>query len=93
MKHVDRQTDCGMFDRLVEAVRAGESRALVLFGEQGVGKTALLEYLARRAAECRVVQTAGLESETELAFAGLHQLCAPMLAGALIDVGSWSNHL
>jgi DNA-binding CsgD family transcriptional regulator len=80
MKLVDRQAECGMLDRLVEAVCAGESRALVLCGEPGVGKTALLQYLIRRAAECRVVQTAGVESEMELAFAGLHQLCAPLLA-------------
>jgi len=50
-------------------------------GEPGVGKTALLQYLIGRAAECRVVQAAGVESEMELAFAGLHQLCAPLLAG------------
>ena len=68
-----------MLDRLVEAVCAGESRALVLCGEPGVGKTALLRYLIERAAECRVVQVAGVESEMELAFAGLHQLCAPLL--------------
>jgi AAA ATPase domain len=70
-----------MLDRLVEAVCAGQSRALVLCGEPGVGKTALLQHLMARAADCRVVQTAGVESEMELAFAGLHQLCAPMLAG------------
>ena len=70
-----------MLDRLLEAVCAGQSRALVLCGEPGVGKTALLHYLIGRAAECRVVQTAGVESEMELAFAGLHQLCAPLLGG------------
>jgi FAD/FMN-containing dehydrogenase len=80
-KLVDRRSECGMLDRLVEAVRAGESRALVLSGEPGVGKTALLQYLIGRAPECRVVQTAGVESEMELAFAGLHQLCAPLLDG------------
>ena len=69
MKLVDRRAECGMLDRLVEAVCAGESRALVLCGEPGVGKTALLQYLIRRAAECRVAQTAGVESEMELAFA------------------------
>jgi DNA-binding CsgD family transcriptional regulator/tetratricopeptide (TPR) repeat protein len=52
---------------------------LVLRGEVGVGKTALLEYLAGRATGCRVAQAAGIESDMELAFAGLHQLCAPML--------------
>ena len=81
VKLVDRRAERSMLDRLVEAVCAGQSRALVLCGEPGVGKTALLQYLIRRAAECRVVQTAGVESEMELAFAGLHQLCAPLLAG------------
>ena len=52
---------------------------LVLRGEPGVGKTALLDYLATRAAGCRVTRAAGVESEMELAFAGLHQLCAPLL--------------
>jgi DNA-binding CsgD family transcriptional regulator len=68
-------------DRLIEAVRGGESRVLVLRGEPGVGKTVLLDHLARQASlgECRVARAAGLQSEMELAFAGLHQLCAPML--------------
>jgi DNA-binding CsgD family transcriptional regulator len=74
-----REAECAALDRLLEAVRAGESRALVMCGEPGVGKTALLEHLAERAADCRVVRIAGVESEMELAFAGLHQLCAPML--------------
>jgi len=64
---------------LVAAVRAGESRVLVVRGEPGVGKTALLDYLAKEAQGCRVVRTAGVQSEMELAFAGLHQLLAPML--------------
>ena len=68
-----------MLDRLIEAVSAGESRALVVRGEPGVGKTALLDYAAWRAADCRVVRAAGVQSEMELAFAGLHQVCAPML--------------
>jgi DNA-binding CsgD family transcriptional regulator len=64
----------------VDEVRAGQSRVLVLRGEAGVGKTALLDYLQERASGCRVVRAAGVESEMEIAFAGLHQLCAPMLA-------------
>ena len=75
----DRRAERGVLDRLLEAVRAGESRVLVVHGEPGVGKTALLDYLAARAAECRVLRAAGVQSEMELAFAGLHQLCAPML--------------
>ena len=54
---------------------------LVVRGEAGVGKTALLEYVAERASWCRIVRIAGVESEMELAFAGLHQLCAPILDG------------
>jgi DNA-binding CsgD family transcriptional regulator len=64
---------------LVAAVQAGQSRVLVVRGEPGVGKTALLDYLAGQAAGCRVVRAAGMQSEMELAFAGLYQLLAPML--------------
>ena len=64
---------------MIDDVLAGQSRVLVLRGEAGVGKTALLEYLAARGSECRVAQAAGVESEMELPFAGLHQLCLPML--------------
>ncbi|MFF2129101.1 AAA family ATPase [Streptomyces olivochromogenes] len=74
-----RRGECGVLDRLIGAVRGGESRALVVTGEPGVGKTALLEYLAVQALGCRVVRAAGVQSEMELAFAGLHQLCAPLL--------------
>ena len=66
-------------DLLVADVRAGQSRVLVLRGEAGAGKTALLEYLLERASGCCTARTAGVESEMELAFAGLHQLCAPFL--------------
>src|ERR1700740_2975874 len=75
----DRRAECGVLDRLINAVRAGGSRVLVVRGEPGVGKSALLDYLAGRAAGCRVVRAAGVESEMELAFAGLHQLLAPVL--------------
>src|SRR5215212_2239922 len=74
-----RRRECDVLDQLVNAARAGESRALVVRGEPGVGKTALLDYLAEHAAGCRVARVAGVQSEMELAFAGLHQLCAPML--------------
>jgi hypothetical protein len=66
-------------DRFVAGVRAGEGQALVVRGEPGVGKTVLLDYLAGRASGCLVARAAGVQSEMELAFAGLHQLCAPML--------------
>src|SRR3984957_6870008 len=75
----DRRAECGVLDRLINAVRAGGSRVLVVCGEPGVGKSALLDYLAGRASGCRVVRAAGVESEMELAFAGLHQLLAPVL--------------
>jgi DNA-binding CsgD family transcriptional regulator len=74
-----RRNESATLDRLLDVVRAGESRALVIRGEAGVGKTALLEYVVERAAGCRVAQAAGVQAEMELAFAGLHQLCAPML--------------
>jgi len=75
----DRRAERRLLDRLIEAVRAGQSHALVLHGEAGVGKTALLEYLATQALGCRVARAVSVQSEMELAFAGLHQLCAPML--------------
>jgi DNA-binding CsgD family transcriptional regulator len=74
-----RVSERGVLDRFVAGVRAGEGRALVVRGEPGVGKTVLLDYLAGRASGCRVARAAGVQSEMELAFAGLHQLCAPML--------------
>ena len=77
----DRGSERDILGRLIDAVRAGESRALVVRGDPGVGKTVLLEYLAGRASGsgCRVARAVGVQSEMELAFAGLHQLCAPML--------------
>ena len=74
-----RRSECQTLDRLLEAVRGGESRSLVVRGEPGVGKTALLQYAIDSASELRVVRAVGVESEMELAFAGLQQLCAPML--------------
>jgi AAA ATPase domain len=74
-----RRGECGVLDQLLITVRAGGSRMLVVRGEPGVGKSALLDYLAGRAAGCRVVRAVGVESEMELAFAGLHQLLAPVL--------------
>src|SRR4051794_3768988 len=76
-----RRDERHALDRQLQRVRAGESSVLVLRGEAGIGKTALLEYVASRASGCRIVRVAGVDSEMELAFAGLHQLCAPMLDG------------
>src|SRR5579859_3992431 len=77
-----RRSERDALDRLADAVRGGQSRALVMRGEPGVGKTVLLDYLATRARGCRVARTAGVQTEMELAFAGLHQLCGPMLGRA-----------
>jgi DNA-binding CsgD family transcriptional regulator len=68
-----------LLDGLVSAIRQGESRSLVLRGEPGIGKTALLEHLVESASDLTVVRAAGVESEMELAFASLHQLCGPLL--------------
>jgi len=74
-----RRNETALLDRLVEDVRDGQSRVLVLRGEPGAGKTALLEYLAEHASGCRVLRATGVQSEMELPFAGLHQLLGPML--------------
>ena len=66
-------------DDALDRVRGGESVVLVLRGEAGIGKTSLLQYVAHRATDCRVVQLSGVESELELPFAALHQLCGPLL--------------
>ena len=74
-----RRNECEVLDRLLTSVRASQSQVLVVRGEAGVGKSALLEYLVRSATGCRVARAAGHEYEMELAYAGLHQLCAPLL--------------
>ena len=74
-----RRRECDALDQLLRSARDGQSRVLVLRGEAGIGKTALLEHLANQADGCRVARAVGVESEMELAFAGLHQLCAPFL--------------
>lgn len=76
---IGRREECAALSRLIKGVRTGNSRALVVHGEPGVGKTALLDYLAEQALGCRVVRGSGVESEMELPYAGLYQLCAPLL--------------
>jgi DNA-binding CsgD family transcriptional regulator len=76
-----RGPESARLDRLLADARAGQSAVLVLRGEPGIGKTALLGYAAERAAGFQVVRAAGAESEMELPFASLHQLCGPMLGG------------
>jgi DNA-binding CsgD family transcriptional regulator len=74
-----RESERDQLDRLLRDVRAGRSAALVLRGEAGVGKTALLRYAAEQASAFRVAEVAGVQSEMELPFAGVQQICAPLL--------------
>jgi DNA-binding CsgD family transcriptional regulator/tetratricopeptide (TPR) repeat protein len=74
-----RRAECAALDRLLADARSGQSQVLVLRGEAGIGKSALVEHLVESAAGCRVARAGGVESQMELAFAGLHQLCAPMM--------------
>src|SRR3954454_23769023 len=74
-----RRTECETLDNLLESVRAGQSGALVVRGKPGIGKTALLEYAIDSASDLSVVRAAAVESEVELSYTGLHQLCVPLL--------------
>jgi DNA-binding CsgD family transcriptional regulator len=76
-----RETERAQLDDLMDDLQSGESSAIVVRGEAGIGKTALLEYVADRADGCRVVHALGVEAEMELPFAALHQLCTPLLDG------------
>ena len=86
MQLMGRRAESAALNAFVKAVRDGQSRALVLRGEAGVGKSALLDYVAGRAEGCRVARATGVQSEMELVFAALHQICAPMLEAHLDDV-------
>jgi DNA-binding CsgD family transcriptional regulator len=74
-----RQRECEVLDRLLEAARQGHGRVLVVYGEPGVGKTALLDYAVETASDFRVARSVGVEGEMELAFAAMQQLCSPSL--------------
>ncbi|HEY0472205.1 MAG TPA: ATP-binding protein, partial [Kribbella sp.] len=74
-----RARERAVLDRLVDAARQGHSDTLVLRGEAGVGKSALLDAMVARLDGCQITRVAGIESEMELAYAGLHQLCRPFL--------------
>jgi DNA-binding CsgD family transcriptional regulator len=76
---LDRERERVALDRLLEAARGGHGGVLVVYGEPGVGKTALLEYAGEAGREFRVVQTVGVEGEMELPYAALQQLCSPVL--------------
>ena len=76
---VGRRSECERLGGLVAAAKTGRSQVLVLRGEPGIGKTALLEFVLARSTGCRIGTAAGVESEIELAYAGLHQLCGPFV--------------
>jgi DNA-binding CsgD family transcriptional regulator len=76
---LDRTGEREVLDRLLADAREGQSAVLVMRGEPGIGKTALLRHVARHASGFRVAQVAGVEAEMELPFSGIHQLCAPVL--------------
>src|SRR3984957_13681384 len=76
---LDRQDECGQIARVLDAARAGLSGVLVLRGEPGIGKTALLDYAVKDAADLRVVRLVGIESEMEVGFSSLHQFLLPFL--------------
>ena len=78
---IGRDRECRTLERLLDAARSGRSGALVVRGESGVGKTALLEHMRERASGCRVVSVSAVKSEMQLAFAALHQLCVPLFDG------------
>src|SRR5580704_16910050 len=71
----DRRRECAALDRLLATVHEGRSGVLVLRGEAGIGKTALLDHAVETASGCRIARVTGVESEMELTYAGLHQLC------------------
>ena len=76
---VGREREREVLDRLLDGVRGGRGGVLVLDGEAGVGKTALLEYAVEVAREFRIARTSGVEAEMELPFAAVQQLCSPFL--------------
>jgi DNA-binding CsgD family transcriptional regulator len=80
-----REPECAAIDTLLEDARAGSGGALVVRGEPGIGKSALLDYAAQRAAPMLVLSAAGVEAESDLAFAGLHELLRPVL-GCLAEL-------
>jgi DNA-binding CsgD family transcriptional regulator len=79
MRLLGRRAECEALDRLLTDALAGRSGVTVIRGEVGVGKSALLGYVSDRAGGWHVATASGVESEMELAYSGLHQLCAPML--------------
>jgi predicted ATPase len=90
---VGRRSECDVLDELLEEARGGRSSVLVLRGEAGVGKTALVDYASGSAPGFRIVRAVGVESDVELAFAALQQLCAPLLDRLERLPGPWQDAL
>jgi DNA-binding CsgD family transcriptional regulator len=78
---IGRRRERHRFAEMLDAVRGGQRRTLILRGEAGIGKTALLEDIAEQAGDCAILRVSGVQSEMELAFAGVHQLMTPILNG------------
>src|SRR4029450_8853789 len=76
---VGRELQRGLIDELIERARTGAASTVVLSGDPGIGKTALLEYAVERAGDMTVIRALGLETEAELEFSALHELCRPLL--------------
>src|SRR5512132_923541 len=79
MRLLGRRAECDFLDVVLTDALDGRSRAVVLRGEAGAGKTALVDYVVGQSDSWRIAATTGIESEMELAYSGLHQLCGPML--------------
>jgi len=79
MELINRRAERSQLDGVLRDLRSGQSRVLVIHGDPGIGKSALMDYLASEASDCRLIRAAGVESEMELAYAALQQLCVPML--------------
>ena len=76
---IGRRSECDALDQVLNEARGGSSRVVVLRGDPGIGKSALLNYVSEQVSEWRVLKAVGVESEIELAYSGLHQLCGPVL--------------
>jgi phosphomethylpyrimidine synthase len=87
MKLIDRHAECGVLDGLLEAIHAGDSRALVVSGEPGVGKTALLEYLSERASGCRLARAAGVQMDLSTG-RNIHETRKWILRNSPVPVGT-----
>jgi DNA-binding CsgD family transcriptional regulator len=79
---LERERECAAIERLLEEAHAGRSGALVVRGEAGIGKTALLDFAIERASDMLLVRAQGVQSEAEVAFGGLLHVCRPLLAKA-----------